>query len=99
MTRLLHSRFRSPLGRGIAKDAHGRVSPIAKTDYRLWALPEGGNEVGASLADTVIREAREEPGYHVEIEALTGTYAEPRHVMADGEVRQQFLSVTKCNHL
>jgi ADP-ribose pyrophosphatase YjhB (NUDIX family) len=35
---------------------------------------------------------KEETGYDVEVETITGTYTNPRHVMAydDGEVRQQF---------
>ena len=42
--------------------------------------------------DTVVREVKEETGYDVEVETITGTYTNPRHVMAydDGEVRQQF---------
>jgi ADP-ribose pyrophosphatase YjhB (NUDIX family) len=41
--------------------------------------------------DTVVREVKEETGYDVEVEALTGTYTNPRRVIAydDGEVRQQ----------
>ena len=39
-----------------------------------------------------MREVKEETGYDVEVTGITGTYTNPRHVMAyeDGEVRQQF---------
>lgn len=39
-----------------------------------------------------MREVKEETGYDVVVETITGTYTNPRHVMAydDGEVRQQF---------
>ena len=76
----------------IVQDASGRVLLIHKTDNNLWALPGGGHEIGESIADTVVREVKEETGYDVEVVALTGTYTNPRHVMAydDGEVRQQF---------
>jgi ADP-ribose pyrophosphatase YjhB (NUDIX family) len=64
---------------------------IHKTDNSKWALPGGGHEPGESIADTVVREVKEETGYDVEVETITGTYTNPRHVMAydDGEVRQQ----------
>lgn len=76
----------------IVQDEAGRVLLIHKTDNNLWALPGGGHEIGESIVDTVVREVKEETGYDVEVEALTGTYTNPRHVMAydDGEVRQQF---------
>ncbi|ROR91824.1 NUDIX hydrolase [Nocardioides aurantiacus] len=76
----------------IVQDEEGRVLLIHKTDNDLWALPGGGHEVGESIADTVIREVKEETGYDVEVDDLVGTYTDPGHVMAyeDGEVRQQF---------
>ncbi|PKW26689.1 NUDIX hydrolase [Phycicoccus duodecadis] len=76
----------------IVRDDVGRVLLIHKTDNNLWALPGGGHEIGESIVDTVVREVKEETGYDVEVESITGTYTNPRHVMAyeDGEVRQQF---------
>ncbi|MFC6695946.1 NUDIX hydrolase [Nocardioides daphniae] len=76
----------------IVCDEAGRVLLIHKTDNDLWALPGGGHEIGESIAEAVVREVREETGYEVEVTGLTGTYTNPKHVMAyeDGEVRQQF---------
>ncbi|MCM0622852.1 NUDIX hydrolase [Nocardioides bruguierae] len=76
----------------IVRDGQGRVLLIHKTDNNLWALPGGGHEIGESITDTVVREVKEETGYDVVVERLTGTYTNPNHVMAyeDGEVRQQF---------
>ena len=76
----------------IVCDDVGRILLIHKTDNNLWALPGGGHEIGESIVDTVLREVKEETGYDVEVETITGTYTNPRHVMAydDGEVRQQF---------
>lgn len=76
----------------VVQDAEGRVLLIHKTDNSLWALPGGGHDIGESIADTVVREVKEETGYDVEVDAITGTYTDPGHVMAydDGEVRQQF---------
>lgn len=76
----------------IVQDDQGRVLLIHKTDNNKWALPGGGHDIGESITDTVVREVKEETGYDVEVETITGTYTNPRHVMAydDGEVRQQF---------
>lgn len=76
----------------VVQDRDERILLIRRTDNRLWALPGGGHEPGESIAATVVREVREETGYDVEVETLTGTYTNPGHVMAydDGEVRQQF---------
>ena len=76
----------------VVEDAEGRVLLIHKTDNNLWALPGGGHEIGETITETVVREVKEETGYDVEVEAITGTYTDPGHVMAydDGEVRQQF---------
>ncbi len=76
----------------IVRRHNGSILLIHKTDNDLWALPGGGHEIGESIAETVVREVREETGYDVEVETITGTYTNPHHVMAydDGEVRQQF---------
>jgi ADP-ribose pyrophosphatase YjhB (NUDIX family) len=76
----------------IVQDDKGRVLMIHKTDNDKWALPGGGHEPGESIADTVVREVKEETGYDVQVETITGTYTNPNHRMAygDGEVRQQF---------
>jgi ADP-ribose pyrophosphatase YjhB (NUDIX family) len=73
----------------IVQDDQGRILLIHND---LWALPGGGHEIGESIADTVVREVKEETGYDVEVTNITGTYTNPRHVLAydDGEVRQQF---------
>ncbi|MFI6979961.1 NUDIX hydrolase [Embleya sp. NPDC050154] len=76
----------------VVLDDHGRLLMIHRTDNDLWAIPGGGHDIGESIADTVIREVREETGIDVEVTDLVGTYTDPQHVMAydDGEVRQQF---------
>ncbi len=76
----------------IVQDDAGRVLMIHRTDNDKWALPGGGHDVGESIATTVEREVREETGYDVRVDTITGIYTNPDHVMAydDGEVRQQF---------
>jgi len=70
----------------------GDILLIHKTDNDLWALPGGGHDAGESIAETVVREVKEETGVDVEVTGIVGLYTDPRHVMAydDGEVRQQF---------
>ncbi|AUY51932.1 NUDIX domain-containing protein [Streptomyces sp. CB01881] len=76
----------------VVTDDAGRLLLIHKTDNNLWALPGGGHDIGESIADTVVREVREETGIDVEVGAVVGLYTDPGHVMAydAGEVRQQF---------
>ena len=76
----------------VVTDDAGRILLQRRTDSGNWALPGGGMEITESLADSVIREVREETGFDVEVTGLVGTYTDPRHVIAytDGEVRRQF---------
>lgn len=69
-----------------------RVLMIQRTDNGRWALPGGGQELGESVRDAAVREAREETGLDIDITGVVGIYSDPRHVIAydDGEVRQEF---------
>ncbi|MEV6694369.1 NUDIX domain-containing protein [Micromonospora sp. NPDC051196] len=73
-------------------DAQDRVLLIRRTDNGLWAIPGGAQDFGEYIAETAVRETKEESGIDVEITGIVGIYTDPRHVMAysDGEVRQQF---------
>lgn len=73
-------------------DAQGRVLLIHRTDNDLWALPGGALELGEYLAETAVRETREETGLTVEVTDIVGLYTNPHHVVEfdNGEVRQQF---------
>ncbi|MGW4608722.1 NUDIX domain-containing protein [Streptomyces sp. NPDC004532] len=74
------------------RDGAGRVLMVQRSDNGRWALPGGGHDLGESIADTVVREVREETGIEVQVADLSGIYTDPGHVMRydDGEVRQQF---------
>jgi 8-oxo-dGTP pyrophosphatase MutT (NUDIX family) len=74
------------------RNERGDLLMVQRTDNGRWALPGGGHDLGESVAETVVREVREETGIDVEVTGLVGVYTDPGHVIAydDGEVRQQF---------
>lgn len=74
------------------RNDNDQVLLIQRSDNGLWSIPGGGQDFGESIADTAVRETREETGIDIRVVGLVGLYTDPRHVMAytDGEVRQQF---------
>jgi ADP-ribose pyrophosphatase YjhB (NUDIX family) len=73
-------------------DDQDRVLLIHRTDNDLWALPGGAQEFGEYIAETAVRETKEESGVDMEVVGVVGIYTNPNHVVefSDGEVRQQF---------
>jgi mutator protein MutT len=76
----------------VVRNEAGDILLQRRTDNNLWALPGGAQDIGESIAETVVREVREETGIEVEVTGLVGIYSNPHHVIefSDGEVRQQF---------
>jgi ADP-ribose pyrophosphatase YjhB (NUDIX family) len=81
-----------PAVTAVVTDTAGAILLQRRADNGLWALPGGVVEVGETVAQTIVREVKEETGLDVEPTELVGVYSDPRHVIAyaDGEVRQQF---------
>lgn len=69
----------SALGAAVViRDKAGRVLLVRHNYGRLnWEIPGGGAEPGESVADTAIREAREELGVPIALGRLVGVYWEP----------------------
>jgi ADP-ribose pyrophosphatase YjhB (NUDIX family) len=90
-----------PAASAIVVDQAGRILLIRRSDNALWSVPGGTMEVGERIADTAVREVREETGLEVVPEAVVGIYSNPRHVIeyADGEVRQQFSICFACRRV
>ncbi|GAB3155850.1 NUDIX domain-containing protein [Micromonospora sonneratiae] len=82
-------------------DHQGRVLLIQRTDNGLWALPGGAQDFGESIAETAVRETKEETGIDVEVTDMVGIYTDPNHIIAytDGEVRQQFSICFRARYL
>jgi ADP-ribose pyrophosphatase YjhB (NUDIX family) len=80
-----------PAASAVVVDQAGRILLHRRDDNELWSIPGGGMEIGARIADTIIREV-EETGLEVKPERVVGIYSNPQHVVeyADGEVRRQF---------
>jgi ADP-ribose pyrophosphatase YjhB (NUDIX family) len=87
-----------PAASAIVIDAASRILLHRRTDNALWSIPGGAMEIGETIADTAVREVKEETGLDVEPERVVGIYSNPRHVIeyADGEVRQQFSICFAC---
>jgi ADP-ribose pyrophosphatase YjhB (NUDIX family) len=74
------------------RDDKDRVLLICRTDNELWALPGGAQDFGEYIAQTAVRETKEETGVDIEVDDVVGIYTNPNHLIeySDGEVRQQF---------
>ncbi|MFG3557256.1 NUDIX hydrolase [Micromonospora sp. NPDC047557] len=83
------------------QDRRGRLLLIQRTDNGLWALPGGAQDFGEYIAETAVRETREETGIEVEVTEIVGIYSDPRHLVeySDGEVRQQFSICFRAQYL
>jgi ADP-ribose pyrophosphatase YjhB (NUDIX family) len=82
----------------IVADDQGRILLQRRTDTGNWALPGGVMDIGETLAQSAVREVREETGFDVRIDRIVGIYSDPGHVFAydDGEVRQEFSICIAC---
>lgn len=87
-----------PAASAVVADERGRILLMRRSDNELWSIPGGGMEVGERIAETAVREVKEETGVDVEIDHLVGIYSNPEHVVeySDGEVRQQFSVCFAC---
>jgi 8-oxo-dGTP pyrophosphatase MutT (NUDIX family) len=76
----------------VIADNEGRILLQKRSDSGNWALPGGSMDIGETLAQSAIREVKEETGFDIRIDHIVGIYSDPGHVFAydDGEVRQEF---------
>lgn len=88
-----------PAASAIVLDNAGRILLHKRTDNGLWSIPGGAMEPGESIAETAVREIREDTGIEARVDRLLGVYSNPHHVIAydDGEIRQQFSVCFLCH--
>lgn len=81
-----------PAASAIVVSEPGELLLRRRFDNDQLALPGGTMDLGETLAQTVVREVREETGLDVEVTGLVGICSDPGHVIEydDGEVRQEF---------
>ena len=65
------------LGANIAIIDNGQILLTKREDFEIWCLPGGHIDTGESIAETAIREAREETGLEIRLTRLIGIYSEP----------------------
>lgn len=82
----------------VVVNSEGHVLLQQRRDSGNWALPGGTMDIGETLAQSILREVREETGFDVEIQRIVGIYSDPGHVFSydDGEVRQEFNICVAC---
>jgi 8-oxo-dGTP pyrophosphatase MutT (NUDIX family) len=90
-----------PAASAVVEDSLNRILLHKRSDNHLWSLPGGAMDLGESIAETIIREVKEETGFDVEVLTCIGLYTDPRHIIAfsDGEIRQQFSICFHCKIL
>jgi ADP-ribose pyrophosphatase YjhB (NUDIX family) len=81
-----------PAASAVVTNDAGEILLQRRTDNDLWALPGGTMDLGERIAETAVREVKEETGLIIEVTGIVGVYSDPSHVIAytDGEVRQEF---------
>lgn len=90
-----------PASSAVVTDEEGGVLLGKRTDNTLWTIPGGTMKPGETIAETAVREVKEETGIDVEVVSLIGIYSNPNHVVeyANGEVRQQFSVCFACRRI
>ncbi|MFC0041629.1 NUDIX domain-containing protein [Actinomadura rayongensis] len=77
----------------VVENDAGEILMIRRTDNDNWAVPGGAIDLGESVAQAAVREAKEETGIDCEITGLVGIYSDPKHLIhytSNDEVRQEF---------
>jgi 8-oxo-dGTP diphosphatase len=67
-----------PLAADVIAEIDGKIALIERKNFPYgWALPGGFVEMGETVEQAAVREAREETSLEVELRALLGVYSRP----------------------
>ena len=94
-----HDLLLAPAAAACIRDEEGRILLLRRSDgVNMWGFPGGGMELGERLAETVVREVREEIGLEVEPVALIGVYSSPAYAFAypNGDQVQPVTAFFEC---
>jgi 8-oxo-dGTP pyrophosphatase MutT (NUDIX family) len=94
-----HALLLSPSAAACIRDEEGRILLLRRSDGdNLWGFPGGAMEPGEGVADTVVREVREETGLEVEPTAIIGIYSAPEYafVYPNGDQVQPVTTFFEC---
>ncbi|MBL8058279.1 MAG: NUDIX domain-containing protein [Anaerolineales bacterium] len=88
----------APGASAVIRDEAGQVLLVRRTDNGHWMPPSGFMDLGESVAETAVREVREETGLDVEPVRLVGAYAgaDNRVVYPNGDPVQVVSTVFEC---
>ena len=94
-----HDLLLAPAAAACIRDEEGRILLLRRSDGdNMWGFPGGGVELGERVAETVVREVREEIGLEVEPVALIGVYSSPEYAFAypNGDQVQPVTAFFEC---
>ena len=82
----------------LIRDATGQILCLRRADNGLWQLPAGFIDLGESIAETAVREVREETGLDIEPVRVIGVYAgeEDQIIYANGDPVQNCSTFFEC---
>ena len=97
-----HDLLLNPAAAACIRDEQGRILLLRRSEKdNLWSFPGGAMDPGESIAETVIREVREETGLEVEPIELIGIYSDPAYTITypNGDRVQAVISFFECRVL
>jgi len=69
--------FRLGASAAIWDETGAKILLVRRADNGQWCLPAGGMDPGERIAETCVREVREETGLEVRVTRLIGVYSSP----------------------
>ncbi len=94
-----HDTLLQPAVAACIRDARGRILLVKRNEVTgLWGFPGGAVEPGESVAETVVREVREETGLEIKPMGLVGIYSDPAYGFAypNGDRVQPVIVFLEC---